>query len=174
MNLPGNDDDDDSDLSALNFYSADRNDESSSFDALDGYTPTEPETAGADDLDVLQSLTEPEEEHELDLFTVTNPAKSVSVSALMDGRIHQVELTDKATRMGETKLAEEIFVLASLARQKARAAQYTYMLDSLEGDEESTAAIRELVGLTLNLPTPEQAAAEEEEVFATRYFGEND
>ncbi|AKN15731.1 hypothetical protein MHAE_08213 [Mycobacterium haemophilum DSM 44634] len=173
MNLPGNDDDD-NDLSALDFYSTDRGHESSSFDALDGYAPTEPEATEDDDLDVLQSLTEPEEEIEVDLFTVTNPAKSVSVSALMDGRVHQVKLSDKATRMGETKLAEEIFVLASLARQKARAAQYTYMLDNLEGDEESTAAIRELVGLTLNLPTPEQAAAEEEEVFATRYFGEND
>ncbi|RFD27191.1 ESX-1 secretion-associated protein EspH [Mycobacterium uberis] len=169
MNLPGNDDGD-NDLSTLDFYSVDRDYELSSFDALDGYAPTERE---ADDLDVLRSLTEPEEEVGVDLFTVGNPTKSVSVSALMDGRIHQVQLTDKVTRMGETKLAKEIFVLANLARQKARAAQYTYILDNLEGDKESTDTIRELVGLTLNLPTPEQAAAEEE-VFATRYFGEND
>lgn len=37
-----------------------------------------------------------------------------------------------------------------------------------EGPEES-ALLREFVGMTLNLPTPEEAAAAEAEVFATRY-----
>ncbi|OOK75876.1 hypothetical protein BZL30_4244 [Mycobacterium kansasii] len=34
---------------------------------------------------------------------------------------------------------------------------------------EQNAQLREFVGTTLNLPTPEQAAAAEKEVFASRY-----
>lgn len=36
----------------------------------------------------------------------------------MDGRIQHVELTDKATSMSEAQLADEIFVIADLARQR--------------------------------------------------------
>ena len=123
-------------------------------------------------LDTLQSLTEPEEEQELAIYTVTNPSKSVSVSAMMDGRIHLVELTDKVERMTESQLAEEIFVLADLARQKGRAGQYEFLLESLGDDPESTSALKDLVSLSLNLPTREEAEAAEEEVFANRYFND--
>jgi hypothetical protein len=143
-----------SDLGALDFSSPDTHDD----------------TAGS--LDTLQSLTEAEEEQELALYTVTNPSKSVSVSAMMDGRIHLVELTDKVERMTESQLAEEIFVLADLARQKGRAGQYEFLLDSLSDDPEATAALTGLVSLTLNLPTREEAEAAEEAVFADRYFSD--
>ncbi|KJX75918.1 hypothetical protein [Mycobacterium lepromatosis] len=172
MNLTG-DDDDDNDLATLDIYSANRYYESSCFDEIDGYASTRSVGTEADDLDVLQSLTKPKEKLKVSLLAMTNPTKSVWVSALMDGRVHQVERIDKLTRIGETKLAEEVFALASLARQKARASQYTYILDSLEGNGESTDARCELVGLTLNLPASEQAAAKEE-VFSTLYFGKND
>jgi hypothetical protein len=142
-------------------------------DALADYAPPAPEHDGAD-LDALDGLTEAPEEYEHQLFTVTNPQGSVSVSVYMDGRIQHVGLTDKVTRMKEPKLAEEVFVIADLARQKARAAQFTFMLDSMSevGTEEETAFLREFVGMTMNLPTPEQAEAAQEEVFATRYNGE--
>ncbi len=136
------------------------------------------ETGGAEEtgetLDALQSLTEADEEDygDLALYTVTNPTKSVAVTALMDGRIQFVKLTDKVERMTESDLADEIFVLADLARQKARAGQYSFLLDSLGDDAEGTKTLRELVDLTLNLPTPEEAAAKEEEVFAKRYFSD--
>nr|CAA75206.1 hypothetical protein [Mycobacterium leprae] len=159
VNLLGNDDD--NHLASLDFYSANRYyEESLFFDELDGYAPTTPVGIEANDLDVFQSLTEPEEELEVELLAVTNPAKSVS--ALMNGRVHQVELTDQVTRIGEKKPATEAFVLASLARQKARTSQGTCILDSLQGGGENTTARCELVGLTLNLPTSEQAAAEAE------------
>jgi len=169
---PGNDDN--NDLSALDFSGGGDGDEESGMDALDDYAPpAEPEET--DDLEVLQNLTEEEEEQEGDLYTVSNPQKSVKVTTLMDGRIHRVELTSKVESMTESDLAEEIFVLADLARQKARVGQYEMMMRQMEEDEknnpdrEATALVRELMGMTLNLPTPEEFAATEAEVFATRY-----
>lgn len=146
--------------------------EASPLDALDDYAPVQTDDAEGD-LDALHALTERDEEPELELFTVTNPQGSVSVSTLMDGRIQHVELTDKATSMSEAQLADEIFVIADLARQKARASQYTFMVENIgeltDEDAEGSALLREFVGMTLNLPTPEEAAAAEAEVFATRY-----
>lgn len=112
---PGNDDDH-GDLDALDFSAAHTN-EASPLDALDDYAPVQTDDAEGD-LDALHALTERDEEPELELFTVTNPQGSVSVSTLMDGRIQHVELTDKATSMSEAQLADEIFVIADLARQR--------------------------------------------------------
>ena len=170
VDRPGNDYDSD-DLAALDFSGGGTTGESS-LDALTDYAPTETDDAGAD-LDSLHGLTERDDEPELALFTVTNPQGSVSVTTMMGGIIHRVELTDKASNMSDSALAEEIFVIADLARQKARAAQHTFMVENMsemtgEGEEQS-AMLREFVGMTLNLPTPEEAAAAEAEVFATRY-----
>ncbi|QUR70014.1 DUF2694 domain-containing protein [Mycobacterium spongiae] len=172
VDLPGTDHDSD-DLAALDFSGGTAGE--SSLDALDDYAPPasgETDETGSD-LDALHGLTEKEEEPELELFTVTNPQGSVSVTALMDGRIQQVTVSDKASSMSESSLAEEIFVIADLARQKARSAQYTFMLENmgeLTGEDAAeSASLREFVGMTLNLPTPEEAAAAEAEVFATRY-----
>ena len=93
----------------------------------------------------------------------------------MDGSIQNVELTDKVEKMTESDLAEEIFVLADLARQKARAAQHELMLEAMsEIDDETptkkgSAMLRDFLGMTMNLPTPEEADAAEREVMATRY-----
>ncbi|KBT83711.1 ESX-1 secretion-associated protein EspH, partial [Mycobacterium tuberculosis TKK_04_0140] len=87
---PGNDDDH-GDLDALDFSAAHTN-EASPLDALDDYAPVQTDDAEGD-LDALHALTERDEEPELELFTVTNPQGSVSVSTLMDGRIQHVELT---------------------------------------------------------------------------------
>ncbi|CAM4454729.1 ESX-1 secretion-associated protein EspD [Mycobacterium basiliense] len=169
MDLPGNDYNDD--LGALDFSGGGAADESS-LDALDDYAPEHQEDAGTD-LDALHGLTEKEEEPDLEMFTVTNPQGTVSVTAMMGGIIQQITVTDKASSMTESGLAEEIFVIADLARQKARAAQHTLMVESMSevaGDnEQDNNLLREFVGMTLNLPTPEEAAAAEAEVFATRY-----
>ncbi len=116
---------------------------------------------------------EKQKEPEVAIFTVTNPPRTVSVSVLMDGRIDHVELSKRVTWMSESQVASEILVLADLARQKAQSAQYTFILDKLsqlaDGDEHRVALLRESVGNTWNLPSPEQAAEAEAEVFATRY-----
>jgi hypothetical protein len=169
VDLPGNDYDSD-DLGALDFSGGGA--EESSLDALDDYAPPVPEDTGTD-LDALHGLTEEEEEPDLALFTVTNPQGSVSVTTMMGGVVQQITVTDKASSMSESGLAEEIFVIADLARQKARAAQHTFMVENMSemtGDsEQENALLHEFVGMSLNLPTPEEAAAAEAEVFATRY-----
>ncbi len=122
---------------------------------------------------VEQEEQEEQEEHEIAVFTVTNPPRTVSVSVLMDGRIDYVELSKRVTWMSESQVASEILVIADLARQKAQSAQYAFILDRMsqlaDADEDRVALLRESVGNTWGLPSPEQAAAAEAEVFATRY-----
>ncbi|MBI2698739.1 MAG: DUF2694 domain-containing protein [Mycobacterium sp.] len=107
------------------------------------------------------------------LAKVANPQGTVAVSADMGGRIHRVDLSAGATSMGEQQLAEEILVIANLARQRARSAQYTLLLDTLAEapvqDPESRPALLEFVRKAMGVATPEDAAATEAKVFATRY-----
>ncbi|EPQ79122.1 DUF2694 family protein [Mycobacterium marinum] len=157
-------------LAGLGFSGPAAGETDSAIDALLSYAPAQPEDTGSD-MSAILGATEEDKTDECELFTVTNPQGSVSVSAVMGGDIHRVELSDKVDNMSEPRLAEEIFVLADLARQKARAAQHAFMLQGMDevNDEEQRAVLREIVEKTMNLPTPEQAAAAEEEVFATRY-----
>ncbi|GJO37967.1 DUF2694 family protein [Mycobacterium marinum] len=164
-----------SNLDALNF-SRTAESTQSAIDALRAFAPTPPEEPDVD----MKTLHKPaeqkqQEEEQRDLYTVTNPQGTVSVSAVLGGSIHRVELSEEVTTMAEPNLAEEIFVIADLARQKARAAQHTLMVEGMNdvvGDEHG-AKLREFLGTMLNLPTPQEAAAAEKEVFATRYGGES-
>jgi hypothetical protein len=176
------DHDDVTDSDALDFSVANNGVEESGVDALDDYAPAETEESETE-LDAIASATEvtDEEEDEEDpaLFTVTNPPDTVSVSAFMDGRTQQVTLSPKATSMTESALAEEIVVLADLARQKGLAGQHTYLMESMsevEGMEElneigldGTEVLRNFMDSGMHLSTPEEAAAAQAEVFATRY-----
>jgi hypothetical protein len=172
---------DDSD--ALNFSVAGDSVDESATDAFDDFTPTETEDAETE-LEALAAAAEAtdEEESEEDdpsLFTVTNPPDTVSVSAYMDGRTQQVTLSPKVTNMTESALAEEIVVLADLARQKGLAGQHTYLMESMsevEGMEElneigldGSEVLRNFMDSGMQLSTPEEAAAAQAEVFATRY-----
>ncbi|KBD99431.1 ESX-1 secretion-associated protein EspD [Mycobacterium tuberculosis M2376] len=125
------------------------------------------------DLDNAHGQAETDTEQEIALFTVTNPPRTVSVSTLMDGRIDHVELSARVAWMSESQLASEILVIADLARQKAQSAQYAFILDRMsqqvDADEHRVALLRKTVGETWGLPSPEEAAAAEAEVFATRY-----
>ncbi len=102
-------------------------------------------------------------------FTVTNPAGTVSATATIGGRLHQVELAANVTDMTESQLAEEILVLADLAAQKAQAAQHavvTNLMRTMGHDAVTTSGFLER---DLGLPSPETVAARRAEVFATRY-----
>ncbi|KWX65924.1 hypothetical protein ASJ79_07080 [Mycobacterium sp. NAZ190054] len=105
-------------------------------------------------------------------FTVTNPPGTVTVTSFMDGRVHQVDLSPKAAELPEAVLAEEIVVIAGLATQDARSAQYTFMLDGMREHGHDNAATRDFLTRDLDLPTPEQAQAARAELFTTRYAGE--
>jgi hypothetical protein len=170
---------------ALDFSGADDDSgEEAAVDALDDYAPAESEETGTE-LDAIDSQTEAieeekeDEEDGLQLFTVTNPPDTVSVSALIDGRTQRIELSAKVSSMNESELADEILVLADLARQKGLAGQHTYLLESASDAEsmremgemgvDTTEALRDFMENGMKLSTPEQAAAAQAEVFATRY-----
>jgi len=111
----------------------------------------------------------------VDVFTVTNPPATVSVSVRLDGRIHKVELKSEAKRMRESDLAGEIMAVADLAWQKGLAAQHSFMSEVLRrigGRDE--VSIGEFVEDGMGLPSPAQADAAQAEVFATRYATHHD
>ncbi|RFZ60549.1 ESX-1 secretion-associated protein EspD [Mycobacterium marinum] len=170
VNLPGNDFDSD-DFDAVDLWDPDGKQRWTA-DPIVGFAGAgaQDSEASADDSPAPQ---EQPEEDEIAVFTVTNPQGSVAVSALMDGRTEDIELSKKVARMSESQLASEILVLADLARQKAQAAQYAFILNKLthaaDGDQQRVQQLQDFVGNTWSLPSPEEAAAAEAEVFATRY-----
>ena len=153
------DDGDHDDLAALDFTAAEDASEESDLDALGEYVA--PEEAGDDELPVP-------------LFTLTNPPGTVTVTTFMDGRVHQIDLSPKVTTMTETHLAEEIVVIAGLATQDARSAQYAFMLEGMRQQGHDNVATRDFLARDLDLPSPEDAETSRAQVFATRYAGGHD
>lgn len=152
--------------------------EESDAEALDAFVPPEPEE-DENELDAIAAASETDDEEDDGTFTVTNPFETVSVSAWMDGSTFKVTLSKDATKHGELGLAEEIVVLADLARKKGLAGQHTFLsenaseiegLDALEevGVDRDT-LLRELMQNAMHLPTADEAEAEQAEVFAARY-----
>ncbi|KAB7760597.1 hypothetical protein [Mycolicibacterium mucogenicum] len=107
-------------------------------------------------------------------YTVTNPPQTVTVTALMDGRIHRIRLAPGVTNMTEVELADEILVIAGLARQDGRSAQYDVMYSGLRELGHDRAEAKDFLSRSLDLPSPEDAAATRAHIFATRYSGEVD
>ena len=185
----GNDDHDN--LSALDFSSAeatpadsqaydmdfgtnDDHDPESGLADLDEYAPAEIADAVTVE-DIIDSQTGDDDEHAEDdapvpMFTVTNPPGTVSVSSLMDGRIQQIDLAPSVTTMTESQLAEEIRVIADLARRKGLAGQYTLMATMLYSEAHHNGAeVRAVLEQGLELPSPQQADETQADVFASRY-----
>jgi hypothetical protein len=103
------------------------------------------------------------------VFTVTNPAGTVTVTTFMDGRVKQIDLSSGTTDMTEPELADEIVVIAELATQEAKSAQYTLMLEGMREQGHDDAATRDFLARDLDLPTPDEARAARARLFATRY-----
>ncbi|ORW87347.1 hypothetical protein AWB92_24290 [Mycobacterium sp. IEC1808] len=167
----------------LDFSVADDGEESD-VAALDAYAAAESDDTDTE-LDAIHSASsdaaDEDEEEVGPLFTVTNPPETVSVSALVGGRVHQISLSPKVTGMSESELADEIVVIAGLARQKGLAGEHTYLLENdslsetmraigLDGNE----VLRDFMENGIGLPTPEEADAEQAEVFATRYAADHE
>ena len=108
------------------------------------------------------------------MFTVTNPPGSVTVTTFMDGRVKQIELSSRTTDMTEPELADEIVVIAGLATQEAKSAQYSLMLEGMREQGHDDAATRDFLTRDLDLPSPEEARAARAQIFATRYGGDDD
>lgn len=133
--------------------------ETSAMDAL-------PEDAG----DTEDTAVE-EDEFSWERTTVTNPLETVSVTALMDGKTHTVELSPGAASMTESELAAEVLVIADLASQRATSVLHTLLADSMQAQGlEGGGTMADVLGSRfLGLTPPKQAAEAQAEVFAARY-----
>lgn len=167
-------------------------------DVLDDYAPARSEYIGKhrpvdeldalDDYAALQSVPGDTNLHDVDVpsqgeneelsgpqFTVTNPTGTVSVSALMDGSIYQVELSANVARLTEAELEAEIIVIADLAQQHAKSAQHLFILDRMvEAGATDSEEVRDFLREGMRLPTPEEAVEAQAEVFFTRYHRTSD
>jgi hypothetical protein len=170
--LPGDDDHDD--LAALDFSVGGDDDEGSVLGVFDDYVPSDEAGDTGGGLAAIDTSTEEDEELQSPSFTVTNPAGTVTVSAYLDGRVQRIELTAKVTTMTESHLAEEITIIADLARQKARSAQYAAISEAMRELGQDNATTRDFLARDLDLPSPEQAEAALAALFASRYAGDHD
>lgn len=135
-----------------------------SADLDDEVSQTSPMESESDDADEVESL----------IFTVTNPPGTVSVTALPNGAPYRVELSPRAARMTERELAEEISIIARLAKQNALAGQHLLISAMLANAGVDRAYATSYLHRELGLPTVEAALADKAEVFATRYEHEQD
>ncbi len=141
----------------------------------DAHHADEEHTGGLEAFDVYQPWAPAEPDAPVEpTFTVTNPPGTVTVSALFDGRVQRVELSPDAAEAGEEPLAAEIVVIAGLATQRARAAQFSYMLEGMQDHGLDTVDNRDFLNRAVGLPSPEDADAARAKVFATRYQGDHD
>ena len=145
-------------LAALDFSAAEGESAESDLDALGDYT---------------DGLAE-DDELPVPVFAVTNPPGTVTVTAFLDGRVKQVDLSPKVTDMTETDLADEIVVIAGLATADARSAQYAYMLEGMRQQGHDDVTTRDFLARDLDLPTPDEAKAARAQLFSTRYAGGHD
>ncbi|WP_081476455.1 secretion protein EspD [Mycolicibacterium rhodesiae] len=114
-----------------------------------------------------------DDEPPVPVFTVANPPGTVTVTAFMDGRVKEIELSPRATELTEYELADEIVVIAGLATQEAKSAQYAFMLEGMRDQGHDDAATRDFLARDLDLPTPEEARRARADLFATRYSGDH-
>jgi ESX secretion-associated protein EspD/H len=155
---PHDPEDERDDLAALDFSAAEGESAESDLDALGDYT---------------DGLAE-DDELPVPVFAVTNPPGTVTVTAFLDGRVKQVDLSPKVTDMTETDLADEIVVIAGLATADARSAQYAYMLEGMRQQGHDDVTTRDFLARDLDLPTPDEAKAARAQLFSTRYAGGHD
>lgn len=163
------------------FSPHDPEDDADDLSALDFYQPLNVPAAhdDASELAALDALSVPEPGDEPEagpepLFAVTNPPGTVTVTSHLDGRVQHIELSPQVARMSESELAEEIVVIAGLATEDAKSAQYRLMLDGMREHGHDDPATRDFLQRDLDLPTPEEALARRAEVFATRYAGSHE
>ncbi|PRC47509.1 hypothetical protein C6A85_84590, partial [Mycobacterium sp. ITM-2017-0098] len=172
MNFPPGppDDGDHDDLAALDFSAVGDDEGETDLGVILGDYAHPADDTGHD-ASVLTLNSDAGEDLAMPTFTVTNPPGTVTVTTYMDGRVQHVDLSPQAVSLTESALADEIVVIAELATQDARSAQYTFMLEGMREHGHDNVATRDFLSRDLDLPTPEQARAARAELFTTRYAG---
>jgi ESX secretion-associated protein EspD/H len=161
-------DDGDGYLAALDFGDEYVDDCIAALDFGDDYVDDHPEHSALEVLDTYPGDGDGEIPREL--ATVTNPEETVSATAILSGEVQQIELSPTVVRtMTASELADEILVIANLARQQAHARQYAVILQSLDAPGANDGALSEYLEKHLGLSSPKQADEAQAKVFAARY-----
>ncbi|MGV0811688.1 YbaB/EbfC family DNA-binding protein [Mycolicibacterium boenickei] len=138
-----------------------------------GYSPTDDDTHDdwiVEPDDNRQPPTDKGDETvETLLVTATNPSSSVTATALMDGRVFQVQLSSTATKMTESELADEIVKVCALATRQAEAAQYHLIATLMDGLGQDPAGTRAFLEHNIGLPSPQTVRNEKAQMFADHY-----
>lgn len=119
-----------------------------------------------------------ETEHEPDdgvqtlLFTATNPSGTVAVTSLISGQPVRVELDQAVSRTTERELADEITMIAKLARLQALASQHVLASTVLTRLGHDPVESRSFLEHELRLPSPEAVRDERARMFATHHTGD--
>lgn len=135
--------------------------------ALDfpGFSPHE----DAESRETPHTRLDEDDDSDVPVFTVTNPAGTVSVTAFLTGPVQRVDLDPSVVKMTERELAEEIRVIAELAQLKARSVMHAFLLEGLTRMGHDRSEWSSILSTVIQLPSPEQAAENLAEVFAARY-----
>ena len=107
-------------------------------------------------------------------YALTNPAGTVTVTVLLDGRVAGVELGTGALAMTEMELSEEIRVIADLARNQVRSELNVFLSESMGAAGHDAAFFRDALERDMDMPTREHAAAARARAFAERYAADED
>lgn len=94
-------------------------------------------------------------------FSSANASCTVTVTALLNGCVQQVDLSPQTSAMTESELAAEILAVADVAAAKAQSAQYELVSGLLRIQGQDADSIREVVHQRMSLPTPDEAVAAE-------------
>lgn len=106
-------------------------------------------------------------------FTVLTSSGNLSATATLGGRLKYVEVRD-TSRLDEAGLGEEIVELASLARDRARAAQREVTVELMGRLGQDRVGVGALLQHSIGLPTYEATSARIAGAFAERYGSDDD
>lgn len=141
----------------------------SDLDALPDYVPPETADLGGDDLSKAHGI-ESDGKEDPGLTTLTNPPGTVAVTVNLDGRVHHFELAPETARMSEQQLAEEIRIIADLARQQVRSEVREFAVEAARFTGLDPVSMGESLG-KIGMPSQMEYEAMRSQVLATRYYG---
>ena len=116
---------------------------------------------------------DPPEKHLDVIFTVTNPSGTLAASVGVGGRIRRIDVNDVLGH-DEAQLSEEIAELATLARERARAAQHEVTAELMRRLGQDRANVSAFLQYSIDLPTFESARALQADAFSARYRANDD
>lgn len=106
-------------------------------------------------------------------FTVTNLPGTVSATAVLGGRLQQVDVHD-VSRFDEAQLAEEILELAALAKEKAQAAQHEVIVELMRRLGHDRAGMSAFLTYSIGLPSFDVVSQRLAAAFAARHASVDD